>query len=94
MSGMLKYHNIIRIVGTTWIKIAFVIVILLYLFNLIFSEAPVTVRILSLINIWNIFIAFLIILPGCILTEFANWLENKNKKEKPHNVALESTRKR
>ncbi len=94
MVGMQNYHRIIRIIGIAWIKIALVIAILSYLLNLIFSEAPVTDRILSLINIWNIFIAFLIILPGCILTEFANWLENKNKKEKPHNVALESTRKR
>ncbi len=85
---MQRYHNIIGIVGTTWIKIAVVVVISSYLLNLIISEAPVTDRILSLINIWNIFIAFLIILPGCILTEFANWLENKNKKQKPHTVAL------
>ena len=78
---MIKFLGILQIIGNVWIKVAVVIVILLYISTVMFSEAPLTERILSFINIWNIFIAFIIILPGYFLSEIAKWLENRYKKE-------------
>lgn len=52
-------------------------IILSYCLNLIFSDEPIPHRILVFINIWNVFTAILIILPGYLLTEASEKLANR-----------------
>ena len=79
---MQKLPKILNIIGNIWLKLAIVVILLLYLQTLIFSEAPVTIRILSFINIWNLFIAFGIILPGYSMIEISKWLDSRKANEK------------
>ena len=67
----------IHIVGRVWIWLAVSWIILSYFLNLIFSDDPITARILVFINVWNVFVAILIILPGYLLTEASEKIANR-----------------
>lgn len=75
---MKKLPKTIYVLGRVWIWLAVSLIVLLYFFNLIFSQEPISHRILVFINIWNVFIALLIILPGYLLTEAAEKIAIRN----------------
>jgi len=74
---MSKLPNILKTIGNIWIKIAIAFMVLSYCLNLIISDDPFVDRFLVFINIWNVAISILIILPGYFLREFSEKLEKK-----------------
>lgn len=74
--------NILKIVGKIWIKAAISLILLSYGLNLIISDQPFVERFLAFINIWNVIVAILLILPGFLLTELSDKLDKKNKEGK------------
>ena len=67
----------VHIIGRVWIWLAVSWITLSYFLNLIFSNEPLQNRILNFINVWNVFIAILIILPGYLLTEVSEKIANR-----------------
>jgi hypothetical protein len=67
----------LKTVGNIWIKIAIAFIVLSYCLNLIISDEPFVNRFLVFINIWNVVIAILIVLPGYFLREFSEKLKRK-----------------
>jgi hypothetical protein len=74
---MKKIPKALHIVGRVWIWLAVSWILLSYFLNLIWSKEPIGNRILVIINIWNVLIALLLILPGHILTEVAEKIANR-----------------
>jgi ABC-type uncharacterized transport system permease subunit len=74
--------NILKNVGKFWIKAAIAIIILSYGLNLIISDQPFVERFLAFINIWNVLVAILLILPGFLLTELSDKLDKRNREGK------------
>jgi len=74
---MAKLSTILRKIGKTWIVLAIVYIILSYCLNLFVSDEPFIQRFLAFINIWNLFLCVLLILPGYLLTTFSEKLEQK-----------------
>ncbi len=67
-----------HMVGRIWIWFAVFWITLSYFLNLIYSNEPIANRILVFINIWNVFIALIIILPGYLLTEASEKVANRS----------------
>ena len=74
---MKKLPEAIHIVGRVWIWLAVFWILLSYFLNLIFSKEPIDHRILAFLNVWFVFIALLIILPGYLLTEVSEKIANR-----------------
>ena len=74
---MKKLPKAIHIVGRVWIWLAVFWILLSYSLNLIFSKEPIDHRILAFLNVWFVFIALLIILPGYLLTEVSEKIANR-----------------
>jgi hypothetical protein len=74
---MNKLPNTLKITGKLWVIISLAIIAISYCMNMIFSEEPFVTRFFALINIWNVFLAFLIILPGYFLIILSEKLESK-----------------
>ena len=74
---MKKLPKAIHIVGRVWIWLAVFWILLSYSLNLIFSKEPIDHRILAFLNVWFVFIALLIILPGYLLAEVSEKIANR-----------------
>ncbi len=74
---MVTLAKIVRTIGRIWIWLAVSWIIVAYFLNLIFSNEPVIHRIIVFINVWNVFVAFLIILPGYFLLEASEKIANR-----------------
>ena len=74
---MKKLPKTIHIAGRVWIWLAVFWILLSYFLNLIFSKEPIDHRILAFLNVWFVFIALLIILPGYLLTEVSEKIANR-----------------
>jgi len=74
---MKKLPKAIHIVGRVWIWLAVFWILLSYSLNLIFSKEPIDHRLLAFLNVWFVFIALLIILPGYLLTEVSEKIANR-----------------
>ena len=75
---MKKLPKTMFMIGRVWIWLAVSWIIISYLQNLILSNQPIVNRILIFINLWNVFVALLVILPGVILMEASEWIAKKN----------------
>jgi hypothetical protein len=78
-----KMPGMLRLTGKIWLRIAIALIIISYCLNLIISDQPFVERFLSFINFWNVLIALILIIPGFLLTELSEKLENRNKGSKP-----------
>lgn len=78
-----KMPCILRLVGKIWLRIAIALIVISYGLNLIISDQPFVDRFLAFINFWNILFALILIIPGFLLAEFSEKLENRNKGSKP-----------
>jgi len=74
---MKKLPKAIHIVGRVWIWLAVFWILLSYSLNLIFSKEPIDHRLLAFLNVWFVFIALLIILPGYLLTKVSEKIANR-----------------
>ena len=74
----MKKFKVLNIVGYSWVILAGLYILYRYLVVLTNSETPFVSRLLSFINIWNIFFGLVVLMPGliCIL------LADKFKKKK------------
>ena len=74
---MNKLPYALKITGKLWLIISVAVIAISYCMNMIFSEDPFVKRFLAFINIWNVFLAFLIILPGYFLIVLSEKMESK-----------------
>lgn len=80
----MKKFKVLNVVGYSWVILAGLYILFRYLVVLTNSGAPFVSRLLSFINIWNIFFALVVLMPGliCIL------LAEKFKKKGIGNTAI------
>lgn len=74
---MEKLYKVINIAGYIWVVISIMYILYRYGMLLIFGEAPFINRVLSFINMWNIFFALIIFSPGIICILLSDHFENK-----------------
>ena len=68
----------INFVGRAWIWAAIACIIVFYILNLIYSNVPLSARILIFTKFVFVFPVLLILIPGYLLTELAEKIANKN----------------
>ena len=83
---MTRRSKILKKVGDIWVKLAVALIILSYCIHLFSSQAPLTKRILSVLNFWNILISILIILPGYFCIVISEIIENKSSLNDDSNI--------
>ena len=71
--------NILRKIGNVWMMVAIVYIVLSYCLNIVVSNEPFIQRVLSLLNVWNLFFAFSLVCPGYFFTEIAKMIKLKRK---------------
>ena len=78
------FFKILNIVGYFWIVLAGIYILIQYLSVLTNSGIPLTERILSFINLWNILFAIALIVPGLVCIILAEkYSKNELRKPKP-----------
>ena len=75
---MIKQSKILKEIGKIWVKLAIALIVLSYCIHLFSSQESITTRIFSFLNIWNILISILIILPGYFCIVISGNIEKKN----------------
>lgn len=78
---MKNHHKFFRAVGYIWVSLSLIYVFYRYGMVVIGGEAPLVNRVLSFINIWNIFFAVIILLPGLICIVLSDTLGKKGNKK-------------
>lgn len=74
---MNKLPHTLKSTGKLWLIISVAVIAISYCMNMIFSEETFVARFLALINIWNVSLVFLIILPGYFLIVLLEKMESK-----------------
>jgi len=69
MTSLKKQIRVLRIVGYSWVVVVGIYILLQYMRVLLTDGLPFGHRVLSLLNIWNLFFIFIALVPGliCIL---------------------------
>ena len=76
---MNKLPQILKITGKLWLVLSVTYILVSYFLNMLISNEPFVSRFLAFMNIWNIFLAFIFILPGYFLTVWSEKIEHKYK---------------
>ena len=80
----MKKFKVLNMVGYSWVILAGLYILYRYLMVLMNSGTPFVSRLLSFINIWNIFFGLLVLMPGLICILFADKFKKTNQREKDH----------
>lgn len=62
-------------VGYIWIAITILYIMYKYLMVLVMAEVPITNRILSILNVWNIFYMLIVMMPGLICILISDYIK-------------------
>lgn len=76
---MNKFPKILKITGKLWLVLSVTYILVSYFLNMLISNEPFVARFLAFINIWNVFLAFILILPGYLLTVLSEKIERNYK---------------
>jgi len=74
--------KILNIAGYAWVVLSILYIVYRYVMILFVGEGPIVSKVLSFINIWNIFFALIILSPGIICILLSDHFEKKKKKDK------------
>lgn len=77
---MLRSPKTLKIIGYSWLSVIGIYLLSRYIVVLSNTQIPFVDRILSFINIWNIFFALILLMPGllCLAQAKKNYNEQKN----------------
>ncbi len=73
-----KLIRILHIIGYSWIVIVGIYILLQYIRVLLTDGLSFDQRVLSFLNIWNIFFAFISLMPGLICILISDHLFKRN----------------
>jgi uncharacterized protein YhhL (DUF1145 family) len=71
----MKKFKVLNVVGYSWMILAGLYICYRYLVVLMSSGVPFVSRLLSFINIWNVFFGLAVLMPGIICILLADKLE-------------------
>lgn len=83
----------INFAGRAWIWAAILCILVCYILNLIYSNAPIPARLLVFTKFVYVFPALLLLIPGYLLTELAEKIANKNGDTFNKHVEREESKK-
>ena len=73
-----KLIKALHIIGYSWITIVGIYILLQYVRVLLTDGLPLDQRVLSFLNIWNIFFALIALMPGLICVLISGFLYRRN----------------
>ena len=76
---MEKLIKALHISGYSWIAVVGIYIIFNYIRVLLTDGLPFDERVLSFLNLWNIFFALIALLPGLICILISDYFYKKNK---------------
>lgn len=81
MRLMKKPIKALHVIGYSWIVIVGIYIILQYIRVLLSEGLPFDQRVLSFLNLWNIFFALIALMPGLICILISDYYYKNNKGE-------------
>ena len=76
---MEKLIKALHIIGYSWIAVVGIYIIFNYIRVLLTDGLPFDERVLSFLNLWNIFFALIALMPGLICILISDYFYKKNK---------------
>jgi hypothetical protein len=76
---MLKSSKLLKIIGYLWLSIFGIFLLWRYLVVLSNTAVPFAERFLSFLNIWNVFFALILLMPGLLCLAQAKKINSVNK---------------
>lgn len=76
---MEKLIKALHIIGYSWIAVVGIYIIFNYIRVLLTDGLPFDERVLSFLNLWNIFFSFIALMPGLICILISDYFYKKNK---------------